>query len=242
MQIFKKIKQAALKSSRLKNYALYAIGEILLVMIGILLAMQVDNYKQNQNDRAKERKAITDLYEEFNLNKQRIIEKQNKRQKVIPAIDSYISQIANNQANYNSFQTFHNLEYATGMTNPQNGVVDALLTSGELSLITNDTLKYLIADWKDQLGNLKENEQILWNVTLDYGNYLQQFVPLHPNQWGNNNVEQLNAAFATLKNNTFYKNKLLSLKGCNAIVIDECNVVVQNLNKVLTHLQKEKAK
>ena len=33
-----------------RKYLLYAIGEILLVMMGILLAVQVNNWNQNKRD------------------------------------------------------------------------------------------------------------------------------------------------------------------------------------------------
>lgn len=42
MKIFKKIRKVALKSSNYKAYLLYALGEIILVVIGILIALQLN--------------------------------------------------------------------------------------------------------------------------------------------------------------------------------------------------------
>lgn len=44
MKLFRKIRQILIKEGNLKRYMLYAIGEILLVMIGISLAFQLDNW------------------------------------------------------------------------------------------------------------------------------------------------------------------------------------------------------
>ena len=43
MKLFRGFRQQLIHEKNLKKYLLYAIGEILLVMIGILLAFQVDN-------------------------------------------------------------------------------------------------------------------------------------------------------------------------------------------------------
>lgn len=53
LKFFRKIRQRLLRENRLSSYLLYAIGEILLVVIGILIALQINNW----NDRKKQYKA-----------------------------------------------------------------------------------------------------------------------------------------------------------------------------------------
>lgn len=48
MKIFRKIRQKFISENKVTNYILYAIGEILLVMIGILLALQVNNWNETR--------------------------------------------------------------------------------------------------------------------------------------------------------------------------------------------------
>ena len=48
MKLFKNIRKSLIKEGSIKRYLLYAIGEILLVMIGISLAFQVDNWNENR--------------------------------------------------------------------------------------------------------------------------------------------------------------------------------------------------
>lgn len=45
---FRRIRQTMVKEKKVRNYILYALGEILLVMIGILLALQVNNWSENR--------------------------------------------------------------------------------------------------------------------------------------------------------------------------------------------------
>mgnify|MGYP001604329880 CR=1 FL=1 len=57
IKLFRGFRQQLIHEKNLKKYLLYAIGEILLVMIGILLAFQVDNWNE---DRVKKIPEVTD--------------------------------------------------------------------------------------------------------------------------------------------------------------------------------------
>ena len=48
MKLFRGIRQNLIKEGNIKRYLLYAVGEILLVMIGISLAFQVSNWDDNR--------------------------------------------------------------------------------------------------------------------------------------------------------------------------------------------------
>ncbi len=50
IKIFRNIRQKLLQEGKSANYLKYAIGEIVLVVIGILLALQVNNWNENQNN------------------------------------------------------------------------------------------------------------------------------------------------------------------------------------------------
>ena len=60
IQFFRKIRRQLLSESKIRKYLLYAVGEITLVMIGILLAFQVDSWNEKKNLTKKE---ITNLEE-----------------------------------------------------------------------------------------------------------------------------------------------------------------------------------
>ncbi len=49
---FRKIRQRLLTENKLTRYLIYAIGEITLVMIGILLALQVNNWNEGRKQQA----------------------------------------------------------------------------------------------------------------------------------------------------------------------------------------------
>ena len=57
----RKIRSSLIESGATRKYLLYAIGEVLLVMVGILLALQVNNWNEWRKDRIKEKEVLKDL-------------------------------------------------------------------------------------------------------------------------------------------------------------------------------------
>ena len=53
IKFFRRIRQKLLSESKFSKYLLYAIGEIVLVMIGILLALQVNTWNEQKKDWGK---------------------------------------------------------------------------------------------------------------------------------------------------------------------------------------------
>lgn len=54
MKIFRKLRQQLLTENKISKYLLYAIGEIILVVIGILIALNINNRNQDELNRHAE--------------------------------------------------------------------------------------------------------------------------------------------------------------------------------------------
>jgi hypothetical protein len=68
MPLFRKIRQNLLRQNRVTRYLAYAIGEIFLVVIGILIALQVNNANQQRIEKAEKANLVILLKEELNEN------------------------------------------------------------------------------------------------------------------------------------------------------------------------------
>jgi hypothetical protein len=62
IKLFRGVRQRLLTENKLSRYLTYAIGEIALVMIGILLALQVNNWNKKNKERAMEIKRYENLH------------------------------------------------------------------------------------------------------------------------------------------------------------------------------------
>lgn len=61
IKFFRKIRQKLLVENRFNKYLIYAIGEIVLVVIGILIALQINNWNERKKDRDFEIKMLKEL-------------------------------------------------------------------------------------------------------------------------------------------------------------------------------------
>ena len=65
LRFFRQIRQRLLTDNKFSKYLLYAIGEILLVVIGILIAFQVDNWNEERKNEEKVKTILSDIMDEL---------------------------------------------------------------------------------------------------------------------------------------------------------------------------------
>lgn len=66
LTFLRKIRRSLVRTGSTGRYLIYAAGEILLVMIGILLALQVNNWNQNKKDRILEIEILKEIGNNLN--------------------------------------------------------------------------------------------------------------------------------------------------------------------------------
>ena len=91
IKFFRKIRQNLIMENKTSKYIKYAIGEIVLVMIGILLALQVNNWNEQRKLNNEEQHLLEDLHSEFNVNlenlKTNMLINQNNQKATIDLLD-----------------------------------------------------------------------------------------------------------------------------------------------------------
>jgi|GEM_PF-996541 len=75
MKIFNSVRKRLLDDGRIKRYLVYAVGEIILVVIGIFIALQLNAWKAERQDRALEQTYLRNLRDDLGL-QQEIIDEQ----------------------------------------------------------------------------------------------------------------------------------------------------------------------
>ena len=226
-----------INENRVSRYLLYAVGEVALVMIGILLALQVNNWNQNRLERKTERKALIDIKKELLLNKERIETKQRRRLVQLPMLEKFLALVANDSVSYSDYLGMGGI--MAGVTNPSFGVVNSLIASGEIKLISNDSLKYFLTDWKDLLGNLYENEQILWERSTNFRNYEAAHIPHKSIEWKDWSRQRLEDNFDQQIKSIEYRNYLVRVRGGMRATTSVCEEILQELDKILRIIDRE---
>ena len=65
LKFFQRIRRTLINEGNLKKYLIYAFGEILLVVVGILIALQVNNWNEERKSNTKANQLSEVLYQEL---------------------------------------------------------------------------------------------------------------------------------------------------------------------------------
>ena len=157
INFFRKIRQRLLIQNRFSRYLIYAIGEIFLVVIGILLALRINNWNQ-ERQALKEEVAITkNIHSEFLENNKAsslALKESKKSAAVCKEIMSLMGKDRDELRTYNiDSLIFYALE--PGDFRPSDNTISDLVQSGRLKLLTNDSLKGLLYQWQRDFTSLK---------------------------------------------------------------------------------------
>jgi hypothetical protein len=170
IKFFRKIRQNLLNEGKTSRYFKYAIGEIILVVIGILIALQINTWNIERNNSLQERKILKQLLVEYNENLKEINNKIFLRDGMIASIDKLFYHMDNgyNLEQLDSIQANIDLTFTTPTFNKSSGVTDELLNSGKLYLIENDSLKNHLTNFSTYISYVVEEEQFLLDYVLRY--------------------------------------------------------------------------
>ncbi|MDT0558097.1 DUF6090 family protein [Ichthyenterobacterium sp. W332] len=158
IKFFNKTRKQMLKENKIGRYLKYAIGEIILVMIGILLALQVNTWNTNRELKKEEAKILKSLHQEFskNLDKFNIIYNNHlKRKKTI----EYVMSAETQKLSADSLATLMNRINSNWTYDPFQGIYNSVIGSGKIELISNDSLKTKLATIQDLIKDYQEEER-----------------------------------------------------------------------------------
>jgi len=163
----RKIRKRLITKGQFSSYLLYAIGEILLVMVGILLALQVNNWNENRKNKNKEQQILQQLHFEFLENKAQLERVVQGHQESLGACERVaalfpIDPLAINLDTLTSY--FLSPDTSGGVIawwtfNPQNMVMKGLSDNASLDIISNEKLKGNLMQWESTLSDYAEEEQ-----------------------------------------------------------------------------------
>ena len=157
IKFFRKIRYNFMETGKTTKYFKYAIGEIILVVIGILIALQINNWNTAQKDIAKEQQILLSLREEF---KQNIKELQFDHQVNLSSINAVTTLL--NLDKTADFET-KTIDSLLGQTfnfatfDARLGVINDISSSGNLELIRDSNLRYKLNQWTGELNDYKED-------------------------------------------------------------------------------------
>jgi hypothetical protein len=162
IKFFRKIRQNLLSEGKTTKYFKYAIGEIVLVVIGILIALQINNWNENRKNSNKETAILANIHKEFKQNRKQLdsvifnhrrsLSNSAKIIKLFPIKSKPEPEVLD------SLSTQLWWSYGGVTFNPSQTSINALASTSSFDLIKNNTLRELLISWNDLITDYQEEE------------------------------------------------------------------------------------
>ena len=235
IKLFRNIRQSLLMENKTSKYLKYAIGEIVLVVIGILIALQVNNWNENRKIKQKQMVFLSNVKQDLNndlLQLEKIIDYQTEKlNMVIELKDELISENKDFKTIERLFSSLQNTSNDTFFAN-----TGAYTTSGSSGILDNlepDSLKIAITTlYERYYKRLIYNGEIYDNRTDEIvmlrGKYFNKLNSTLTSEAVIHDSEFMNLTSVALYNNTNYVNLSNTTKTEIAKVIAQIDANLKN--------------
>lgn len=176
INFFRKIRQGLLSENKFSKYLLYAFGEIVLVVIGILIALQINNANEIHKIELRNTKNLSSLMEELKSNKLTITKNLNTIRNQISNSLHHIDSLSNPDYKIADLETyFLNSQNHLGpisINSVATTSLSELVSSGAYNEIESESIKASVSEYQSQLSDLEKRisafESYWNNIELPY--------------------------------------------------------------------------
>ena len=177
IKFFRRIRQRLLSENRLGKYFLYAMGEIILVVIGILIAIKINTY----NGEIEDKKVLLDQLEnvviEIDGNVELMVKTISRSNGVIDANRSLANLIASNDTvSSERLSELLGDSFAPVLNyQPSTSILDEMVLTGNLRALENEELRALLMEFPSRLARIHNQEALHAEDQKSCTDYILQY-------------------------------------------------------------------
>ncbi|WP_075352517.1 DUF6090 family protein [Algoriphagus marinus] len=175
ISFFRKIRQKLLSQNRVTRYLVYAFGEIFLVVIGILIALQVNNWNEERKQKLSMDSAINSLIEDFRLDSLQLNNEIAGIKRDLERLDGFRIRLSKPNSTVDTLRHIARYEYLPFFdpSNERNrNTIVSLLSTGSIGYFDEEVKKKILKFNTEQLKQIKvmdENVSIFLDLQNSFG-------------------------------------------------------------------------
>lgn len=169
LTFFRKTRKKLADNNQVLKYSRYAIGEIVLVVIGILIALQINNWNEDKKTDRSRLAYLSNLQDEFTYNKeelQRVMKLNERNANSALSLTGHMGKSTTPLSEEACGELIAKSLIAEVQYRPSDGALDEILSSGKLSVFKTEALKMALASWNGALLKIRFQEQEHQNFRL----------------------------------------------------------------------------
>ncbi len=224
-----------------RKWAEYLL-EIFVIMIGILGAYSLNSWNEERKERVTELTSLRNLKSEFIFNHIKFIEQIKGHEKVLKSNQDYVSRLYSGKVTKFS-EVWHGPRIKWFTYDPANGVLNTLISSGDIVSITNDSLKNLLMSWQGLVTDYREESE--WDhefVRNQWLPYVRKHFPKISNTFPSDTIfldEETKSLYLDKIDDPEYQNLVGENLFYKSIYLNQQHELETNLNKIITIIDEE---
>lgn len=157
--LLRSIRRKLMTENKFTVYFLYAIGEIILVVVGILIAVQIDEWREDKVNRKKEVQILKNINQEFKRNKEQLEGITSQNIQMLKSTDWMLKFWPNyRKLNLDTLRKVIAAMSGTPTFNPSQSVTRSLINTASFELIQNDSLRMELLRFPDLYDDYHDEE------------------------------------------------------------------------------------
>ena len=164
LRFFRQLRVRLLTENKIRKYLLYAVGEIVLVVIGILIALQVNNYNETDKEREIYVSYLVRLKEDFLELQETVKLKRQFEADLIDLAKYQLAVLTGKETQPNLLKLAISIEYTASVNRYEimSPTYLELSSTGRLALIENDDIKDFLSGYYKYLLT-RNDEKAEWD-------------------------------------------------------------------------------
>ncbi|WP_027077471.1 hypothetical protein [Maribacter antarcticus] len=160
IQIFRPIRKDLMEKNKFRKYLAYAVGEIILVIIGILIALAINEQSKNKNNLELRDLYIIQLSDEADRNIKQLTEYENGAIEMLKELDTLFQLLVNKEYDNLKLSAKVPVLLRSNKFYPVMITYDNLKFSGDLNLIGDLILRNSISETYETFNPIKRFESL----------------------------------------------------------------------------------
>ena len=159
LKFFRRVRQNLLSENKTSKYTLYAIGEIFLVVVGILIALQINNLNETKKEQAISNKYLSGFVSDLEKDRTQLDKLIIVRKKQSMMAKALLEMIETNEYDLDSFYNHYYYLFPFYRFIPNSNTLEEVLNSSHLRFITDEDIKNRLLDLRSSYKSIQLNEE-----------------------------------------------------------------------------------
>ena len=168
LSFFRKKRWRLAQDNQILKDSRYAAGEILLVVVGILIALQINTWNGHRLERKEEVKILKGIKKELENTISEFEFHNEIRSAVLDASVRIYEQANAQELDKETLDSLIGMTFYRPTFNNKLGYINLLFTSGKINLIQNDSIKEFLIQWPGFIEDMVEEEDYAMVMLQDH--------------------------------------------------------------------------